>query len=165
MRQHLGKALKTWSAAIKTAVDRFNKAARSLGKDILEYDAVVEKTYLSELDFLRETRDDVRAKKWAQPANRTLVTKYCKIWGAHYELDRLHVEIKRLVTYMKEERTFCRRLKRTSKAVILPSPIKLLCIVGKGGVSKPGITLNSVESTSCLASTQATCIISPLGRD
>ncbi|KAJ8073036.1 hypothetical protein PM082_019904 [Marasmius tenuissimus] len=108
MRQHLGKALKTRSAAIKTAVDNFNKAAVSLGKDTLSYDTVIEKTYLSELDFLRETRDDVRTKKWAQPANRTLVTKYCKIWGAHYELDRLHVEIKRLVTYMKEERNFLR---------------------------------------------------------
>ncbi|KAJ8092602.1 hypothetical protein PM082_006927 [Marasmius tenuissimus] len=106
MRQHLGKALKTRSAAIKTAVDNFNKAATSLGKDTLSYDTVIEKTYLSELDFLRETRDDVRTKKWAQPANRTLVTKYCKIWGAHYELDRLHVEIKQLVTYMKEERNF-----------------------------------------------------------
>ena len=51
------------------AVDKFNKAAHSLGKDILEYDVVVKKTYLSELDFLCKTRDNVWAKKWAQPAN------------------------------------------------------------------------------------------------
>ncbi|KAL0058613.1 hypothetical protein AAF712_014709 [Marasmius tenuissimus] len=106
MQQHLGKALKTCSAAIKTAVDNFNKAVISLGKDTLSYDTVIEKTYLSELDFLCETRDDVHTKQWAQPANRTLVTKYCKIWGAHYELDRLHMEIKHLVTYMKEEQNF-----------------------------------------------------------
>ncbi|KAK1230443.1 hypothetical protein PQX77_006472 [Marasmius sp. AFHP31] len=108
MRQHLGKALKTRSAAIKTAVQKVNQAGSRLTppRDPLDYDDIVDKTYLADLDFLRETRNDVREKIWAKPHVRELVTKYFKLWKSHVELDRLHVEIKRLITYMKEERNF-----------------------------------------------------------
>ncbi|KAJ8092968.1 hypothetical protein PM082_011288 [Marasmius tenuissimus] len=108
MRQHLGKALKTRSAAIKTAVQKVNQAGARLTplREPLDYDTIVDKTYLADLDFLRETRNDVREKIWAKPHVRELTASYFKLWKSHVELDRLHVEIKRLVTYMKEERNF-----------------------------------------------------------
>ncbi|KAK1236160.1 hypothetical protein PQX77_000591 [Marasmius sp. AFHP31] len=108
MRRHLGQALKTRSSAIREAVNTYNQAALKMSppRQQLDYDEVVEATYLSELDFLRETRDDVREKTWAKPSTRRLVTEYFKVWRAYEEFDRLHVEIQRLVTYMKEERDF-----------------------------------------------------------
>ncbi|KAJ8083535.1 hypothetical protein PM082_009409 [Marasmius tenuissimus] len=108
MRQHLGKALKTRSAAIKTAVQKVNQAGARLTppRDPLDYDNIVDKTYLADLDFLQETRNDVRQKIWAKPHVRELTANYFKLWKSHIELDRLHVEIKRLVMYMKEERNF-----------------------------------------------------------
>ncbi|KAL0063208.1 hypothetical protein AAF712_009906 [Marasmius tenuissimus] len=75
-------------------------------RDPLDYDDIVDKTYLADLDFLRETRNDVRQKIWAKPHVRELTANYFKLWKSHVELDRLHVEIKRLVMYMKEERNF-----------------------------------------------------------
>ncbi|KAK1234078.1 hypothetical protein PQX77_002727 [Marasmius sp. AFHP31] len=108
MRRHLGQALKTRSSAIKEAVNHYNQAAMKMAppRQQLDYDEVVEATYLSELDFLRETRDDVREKTWAQPSTRRLINEYFKVWRAYKELDRLHVEIQRLITYMKEEREY-----------------------------------------------------------
>ncbi|KAL0058015.1 hypothetical protein AAF712_015322 [Marasmius tenuissimus] len=108
MRQHLGKALKTRSAAIKTAVQKVNQAGARLTplREPLDYDTIIDKTYLANLDFLRETRNDVREKIWAKPHVCELTASYFKLWKSHVELDHLHVEIKRLVTYMKEERNF-----------------------------------------------------------
>ncbi|KAJ3833306.1 hypothetical protein F5878DRAFT_646052, partial [Lentinula raphanica] len=108
MRRHLGKALKNRSKAIQEAVNLYNSAAAKLSppREALDYDDVVEKAYLSELDFLRDTRSNVREKIWAIPANRVLMVQYFKLYRAWEELDRLHVEIKRLLTYMKEEKEF-----------------------------------------------------------
>ncbi|KAL0570827.1 hypothetical protein V5O48_011123 [Marasmius crinis-equi] len=53
-----------------------------------------------------ETREDVCDKAWAQPSTRRLINEYFKVWQVYEELDRLHVEIQRLITYMKEERDF-----------------------------------------------------------
>ncbi|KAK7435868.1 hypothetical protein VKT23_019399 [Stygiomarasmius scandens] len=108
MRRHLGQALKTRSQAIKEALKKYNEAAARLSppRNPIEWEDIVEQTYLSELDFLRETREDVRDKAWAKPANRVLMTQFFKLFRADEELARLHIEIKRLVTYMKEERDY-----------------------------------------------------------
>ncbi|KAJ3841772.1 hypothetical protein F5878DRAFT_658209 [Lentinula raphanica] len=108
MRRHLGKALKNRSKAIQEAVSAYNSAAAKLSppRDALDYDDVVEKAYLSELDFLKDTRSNVRDRIWAVPANRVLMAQYFKLYRAWEELDRLHIEIKRLLTYMKEEKEY-----------------------------------------------------------
>ncbi|KAJ3743085.1 hypothetical protein DFH05DRAFT_1400357 [Lentinula detonsa] len=110
MRQHLGKALKTRSKAIQEAVRTYNTAAAklSLPREALSYDEVVEKAYVSELDFLKDTDSNIHEKIWAVPANRVLMTEYFKLFRASEELDRLHVEIHRLLTYMKEEQEYLR---------------------------------------------------------
>ncbi|KAJ3736164.1 hypothetical protein DFJ43DRAFT_1129763 [Lentinula guzmanii] len=110
MRQHLGKALKTRSKAIQEAVRTYNTAAAKLSppREALSYDEVVEKAYVSELDFLKDTDSNIHEKIWAVPANRVLMTEYFKLFRASEELDRLHVEIHRLLTYMKEEQEYLR---------------------------------------------------------
>ncbi|THU76505.1 hypothetical protein K435DRAFT_566357, partial [Dendrothele bispora CBS 962.96] len=64
----------------------------------------------------RDTRDDVRHKPWAQPANRQLSNQFFKILRAQEELERLHVEIQRLYTFMKEETQFLLKAEQILKA-------------------------------------------------
>ncbi|KAJ3831964.1 hypothetical protein F5878DRAFT_548847, partial [Lentinula raphanica] len=114
MRQHIGNAMKKRSQTILAALDNYNQAAATLRppRKLLSWDDVMNYTYLSEFDFLRDTRMDVREKPWAKPAVREAMSEYFKLIGAYQELDRLHVEIKRLVTYMKEEEAYISEVKR-----------------------------------------------------
>ncbi|THU99472.1 hypothetical protein K435DRAFT_620568, partial [Dendrothele bispora CBS 962.96] len=54
-------------------------------------------------------------KPWAEPANRQLQNQFFKILRAHEELERLHVEIQRLYTFMKEETCFLLRAEQILK--------------------------------------------------
>ncbi|EEB91478.1 hypothetical protein MPER_10151 [Moniliophthora perniciosa FA553] len=105
MWQHVSQAIKNRSAAIQTALNEYNSARSKLKppRPHLDWKDVLDYSYLSEFDFLHDTRSDVREKPWAKPAARELMTKAFKLLRAEEELDRLHVEIKRLFTYMKEE--------------------------------------------------------------
>ncbi|KAK7434319.1 hypothetical protein VKT23_020269 [Stygiomarasmius scandens] len=108
MRRHILTAVKNRSKAIKTALDKYNTAAAALSppRPTMKWDEVIENSFLSEFDILRDTRDDVRKKDWAKPANRHLQAQFFKVVRALEERERLHVEIKRFITYMKEETVF-----------------------------------------------------------
>ncbi|KAJ3794622.1 hypothetical protein GGU11DRAFT_879728 [Lentinula aff. detonsa] len=114
MRQHIGDAMKKRSKAILSALDNYNEAAAALKppRKLLGWDDVLNYTYLSEFDFLRDTQTDILQKPWAKPAVREAMSELFKLMRAGEELDRLHVEIKRLVTNMKEEEEYIRRLVR-----------------------------------------------------
>ncbi|ESK83003.1 hypothetical protein Moror_11771 [Moniliophthora roreri MCA 2997] len=88
MRQHLSQAIKNCSAAIQAALNLYNSAASKLKppQPHLEWKDVLDYSYLSEFDFLHNTCLDV-----------------FKLLRAEEELDHLHVEIKHLFMYMKEE--------------------------------------------------------------
>lgn len=105
MRQHIGKALKSRSQAIKNALDKYNDAARALKPPhpVLEWEEVVEYAFLSEFDILSETHMDICMKPWANPAARRVMDMYFKIQRAKEEVVRLNVELKRLVTFMRDE--------------------------------------------------------------
>jgi hypothetical protein len=105
MRKHIARALKTRSEAVKTAIHRFNAASARLrppGPQISWEDAV-DYTFLAEFDLLRDARQDIREKPWAQPAGRLAMDKYFKTQRAHEEVARLNVEIRRLLTYICDE--------------------------------------------------------------
>ncbi|PPQ80089.1 hypothetical protein CVT24_006543 [Panaeolus cyanescens] len=103
MRQHIGKALKTRSQAIQTALKEFNTAAESLGRETLTWDDVVNCSQLADFDLLSDTREDVRKRPWATPASRLQLDQYFKIKRAHEEIKRLNIEIRRLTTYIRDE--------------------------------------------------------------
>lgn len=106
MRKHLGKALKSRSKTIKSAIEDYNRLATKMKppRPSISWDEVVEYTFLAEFDILRDTREDIRQRVWATPSNRVLMTQFYKLIRAEEELDRLHNEIRRLVTFMKTER-------------------------------------------------------------
>lgn len=108
MRKHIAKALQARSQAIRTALERYNAAALSLSppRPKLSWDQVVEYAFLADFDLLRDTREDVRERPWARPANRVLMDQHFKILRAREEIKRLNVEIKRVITHIQDEENY-----------------------------------------------------------
>ncbi|KAK7028351.1 hypothetical protein R3P38DRAFT_3314844 [Favolaschia claudopus] len=111
LRKHIAKALQARSKAVKAAIDRYNEAARAMQppKPTLEWEEVVEYAFLADFDLLREGREDIREEKWAQPAGRAAMDQHYKLLRADEEIQRLNVEIRRLVTHMRDEEKFLTR--------------------------------------------------------
>ncbi|THU88892.1 hypothetical protein K435DRAFT_821527 [Dendrothele bispora CBS 962.96] len=105
LRKHIGKALQARSQAIRTALTNFNAAAAALKppRRQLDWEQVVECTFLADFDLLRDVRQDVRGKRWAEPHVRMVMDRYFKIVRAREEIERLNVEIRRVATYLDDE--------------------------------------------------------------
>ncbi|KAE9389565.1 hypothetical protein BT96DRAFT_946740 [Gymnopus androsaceus JB14] len=103
-----GHTMQKRSAAIHSGLESYNQAAAKLRppRKLLNWDDVLNYTYLSEFDFLRDTHSDVRDKIWAKPKVREAVSELFKLLRTGEKIDKLHVEIKRLVTYMNGEEEY-----------------------------------------------------------
>ncbi|THU93778.1 hypothetical protein K435DRAFT_820167 [Dendrothele bispora CBS 962.96] len=103
-----GKALQARSQAIRTALTNFNAAAAALKppRRQLDWEQVVECTFLADFDLLRDVRQDVRGKRWAEPHVRMVMDRYFKIVRAREEIERLNMEIRRVATYLDDEDNF-----------------------------------------------------------
>lgn len=121
-RRHLGQALTTRSAAIRTAVERYNVAALALSppREILDIKEVVEYAFLADFDLLRDTRQDVRERPWATPVGRTAMDQYFKLLRAPEEIVRCNNEIRRIVTQLRDEEDY---LKHHEERVRVTDPI------------------------------------------
>ncbi|KAK7013207.1 hypothetical protein R3P38DRAFT_2546483 [Favolaschia claudopus] len=108
LRKHIAKALQTRSKTIRRALERYNKAAKALvpPRRQLEWDEVIDYAFLSYFDILRDPEANAIIRPWATPAARQMMDTYFKIERAKEEIERLNVEIRRLVTYIKDEREF-----------------------------------------------------------
>jgi hypothetical protein len=108
MRKHIGNALKSRSQAIRSALDKYNAAARTLNppRAELSWDTVVEYVFLADFDLLSDTREDIQERRWATPAARQLMDQYFKMERAREEITRLNVEIPRLATFIRDEEAF-----------------------------------------------------------
>jgi hypothetical protein len=108
LRKHIAKALQVRSKAVKTALQKYNAAAAAMDppKTHLAWETVVEYAFLAEFDLLREGREDIRTEPWALPAGRAAMDQHFKIRRADEEIERLNVEMRRLMTYMGDERDF-----------------------------------------------------------
>ncbi|KAJ3769675.1 hypothetical protein FB446DRAFT_648232 [Lentinula raphanica] len=106
LRKHIANALKARSQAIRTAVNTYNDAASELDRPPLTWDQVLDYSFLSDFDLLREARRDIRSEPWAQPAGRLALDQYYKLSRAPEEITRLNKEITALLTYIHEESTY-----------------------------------------------------------
>ncbi|KAJ3990925.1 hypothetical protein F5050DRAFT_1802258 [Lentinula boryana] len=99
MCQHIGHAMQKRSTTIRSALEKYNEAAAKLTppRKLLDWDDVMNYTYLS---------DNVHDKTWAKPAVREAMSELFKLIQAEEEIHRLNMEIKRLITYMKEEEEY-----------------------------------------------------------
>lgn len=114
MRKHIAKALQARSKAVRNAIDRYNAAGSVLDPPMapLTWDQVVEYAFLADFDILRDTRAEVQARPWTRPAYRLAMDKYFKILRAREEIQRLNVEIPRVVTWIYDEDRFLRKMER-----------------------------------------------------
>ncbi|KAJ6485506.1 hypothetical protein DFH09DRAFT_1339787 [Mycena vulgaris] len=105
LREKIGKALKTRADAIQRALIEYNTAAGTLNppRDQLVWAEVIQTVSLAEFDLLRDTRTDIRRLPWTQPARREAARLYFGIKRAKEEIQRLNVEITRLITFTIDE--------------------------------------------------------------
>ncbi|KAJ3892332.1 hypothetical protein GG344DRAFT_45574 [Lentinula edodes] len=105
LRKHIANALKTRSKSIQSAIASYNEAATALfpPRQTITWEEVLEFSFLGEFDILRNARDDVRTRQWATFRNRLIMQQFFRLIRAEEEIDRLHVEIRRLLTYICEE--------------------------------------------------------------
>ncbi|KAJ6518121.1 hypothetical protein C8R47DRAFT_1205193 [Mycena vitilis] len=111
LRKHIAKALQARSKAVKNALTTYNGIASAMTppKPTLDWEEVVEYAFLADFDLLREGRRDIRGEKWAQQSGRAAMDQHYKLLRADEEIERLNVEIRRLVTYMRDEEAFLSR--------------------------------------------------------
>jgi hypothetical protein len=97
--------LKSRATAIQHARNEYNDCAEQLNppRPKLSWTEVIETTTLAEFDLLRDTRQDIRQLPWAQPARREAMNIYFKIKAARSEIQRLNVEIRRLLAFMFDD--------------------------------------------------------------
>jgi hypothetical protein len=69
---------------------------------------VVEYAFLADFDLLRDSHQDVRDRPWTNPACRVVIDHHFKLERAREEIQRLNVEIVRVVTYIRDENKFLR---------------------------------------------------------
>ena len=117
LRKHIGNALRSRLVAIRTAVAKYNIAAANLSPPRLElsWEEVVEYAFLADFDLLRDARQDIRSRPWATPAARQAMDGYFKLIRAEEEIARLNVEIRRFLTFMRDEDVYlCSKAKEVS---------------------------------------------------
>lgn len=106
LRKHIAQALQARSQAIKSALERYNEAAKAFKppRRTLSWEEVVEYAFLADFDLLRDSRQDIRDRPWAQPLNHVLMDQWFKRQCAREEIERLNIEIRRVVTHIRDER-------------------------------------------------------------
>jgi hypothetical protein len=100
--------LKSRSAAIRTALTKYNEAAADLfpPRSPLSWEEIVEYAFLADFDLLRDTREDIRQRPWATPAARLAMDSYFKLLRAEEEILRLNVEVRRFATFIRDENQY-----------------------------------------------------------
>ncbi|KAG6846906.1 hypothetical protein H0H93_011185, partial [Arthromyces matolae] len=105
MRTHMAKSLQSRSKAIRTAVNKYNTIAVTVNKPTLDWAKVTHYSFLDEFELLRDTQNDLRERKWADPVIRETMRKYQRLKRAHEEILRCNVELRRLHTSIADETT------------------------------------------------------------
>ncbi|KAG1869941.1 hypothetical protein F4604DRAFT_1926724 [Suillus subluteus] len=181
MRTHIAKSLQTRCKAIQTAVKSYNTAALALEPPAptLDWSKVSHYNFLEEFALLRETRQDIRSRRWAEPAVREVMKQSLCIERAHEEIQRCYVESRRLHTAIVDEEAhftrvileakstsdpvcgaleeFCRRRRRIN-AHILAHLQDLYSLPGFAGLTTPGVMKNSPDNVETIADLQSLVI-------
>ena len=105
-RNHLSKSLRTRSQAIRNATAAYNKAARELDppRPELDWTKLSRYNYIEEFNLLKDCRTDIRATPWAEPIIREAMKQRLHIKRANEEVIRCNIELRRLYTYIHDEK-------------------------------------------------------------
>ena len=123
-------------------------AAVSPPRPNLSWNDVVEYAFLTDFDLLRDSRQDVHDCPWTKPACRVVIDQHFKLERAREEIQRLNVEIHRVVTYIQEKDAFfC--LREAEVRQVNPGLVRQVKIHQreKGGLySPPGVPHGSARN-------------------
>ncbi|KAG9122891.1 hypothetical protein FRC07_000534 [Ceratobasidium sp. 392] len=119
LRMHVMRAINTRSAALKSALDRYNSAAAKAGLEEMSWDQITKASVLADFDLLRGSRTGILEQEWALPGNRRATEEHQRIIRAKEEILRLNVEIRRVHTAISDER---RELPQVVEQVTAVSP-------------------------------------------
>ena len=102
---HIAAGLKCHSAAIRSALAKYNKQVQLLHppRDTLEWDNIIAHSFLTEFDLLRFLHDDIHSREWEQPVVCEAIIQHFKLKCACAELEQLNVEIPRPATSIQDE--------------------------------------------------------------
>ncbi|KDQ34014.1 hypothetical protein PLEOSDRAFT_1032013 [Pleurotus ostreatus PC15] len=105
LRTHIAKSLQTRCKAIQRAVNAYNSAALELDppRPTLDWSQVSHYSFLEDFDLLRSTRQDIRAKPWAQPLFREMIKRANRLQRAEEEILRCNIESRCLLTSIADE--------------------------------------------------------------
>ncbi|KZO93751.1 hypothetical protein CALVIDRAFT_485477, partial [Calocera viscosa TUFC12733] len=105
MRTSIAKAIQERSAAIRSALDKYNHMAILLvpPRPTLDFQEVIDMTFLSDFALLRYSRNDIRKRQWSDPLVRQAMTQWLLVRCAKEEIKRLNIEIRRLWTALHVE--------------------------------------------------------------
>jgi hypothetical protein len=105
---HIAKSIQKRCTAIQNAVKTYNAAALSLTppRSTVDWSAVSHYNFIEEFSILRDTHQDIRNKRWAQPVIREMMKRAQRIARAHEEIIRCNVELRRLQTWIHDEDRF-----------------------------------------------------------
>ncbi|KAF7346739.1 hypothetical protein MSAN_01812200 [Mycena sanguinolenta] len=73
------------------------------------WDKVINYSFLAEFDILCDTEDGIQSKPWTRPSYCLAMDKYFKILQAREEIQWLNIEIKHVVTWIRDEDRFLRK--------------------------------------------------------
>ncbi|KAJ6603535.1 hypothetical protein DFH09DRAFT_1242787 [Mycena vulgaris] len=112
MRKHIAKALQARSMAVRSTIEQYNTAAVALSPPMpmLNWEQVVEYAFLADFDILRDTRAEIQSRPWTRLAYRLAMDRYFRILRAREEIQRLNVEIPRVVTWIRDENRFLQKM-------------------------------------------------------
>ncbi|KAG2336047.1 hypothetical protein BDR05DRAFT_978864 [Suillus weaverae] len=133
MRKHISKAITRCSAAIRSALEKYNKLAplQNPPRPVLDYSEIVGYASLGEFLLLKHSRHNILMKPWTISANREMAMKYFKLVRLHEEIVWLNVEIKRLQSWVEhEDRTILEAidsLLTNDPESLLVAKLKILC--------------------------------------
>jgi hypothetical protein len=105
MRTHIAKSLTTRCKAIQNAVKAYNTAAVDLNppRPTLDWETASHYSFLEDFELLRNTRQDIRAKPWAEPLIRVAMRQAQRIQRAREEIYNCNIEVRRLHTHLLDE--------------------------------------------------------------
>ncbi|KAG1717677.1 hypothetical protein EDB19DRAFT_1899909 [Suillus lakei] len=105
LRTQISTTLKSRATAIRNALTRYNKYTSQLNppRPPLQWEQIVDYSFLAEFDLLRETGTEIQTKRWANPSYRHASTQHLVHQRAKEEICRLNVEVGRLCTKIRDD--------------------------------------------------------------
>ncbi|RDX50992.1 hypothetical protein OH76DRAFT_1455203 [Lentinus brumalis] len=107
IRTQIAKSLQRRSKAIRAAVTAYNNAAKALKnpRPPLDWSKVTHYAFLEEFELLRDTRNDLAGKRWAETTTRPIIKKARQIKRAREEIRRCNTEVRRVHSWVLQENT------------------------------------------------------------